>query len=256
MSNEPFQHRLFWKYCVVFGTLFNDITIWRGKKEQKFKVPIEFAPREKMLAMVMAKPDDKSRAIQLPRMSFECTGISFDPSRKIERRHAIEVGNKVVLRGAPYNINFQLNIMSKNMLDATSIVEQILIMFQPDYTVDVRLIENFDHIDRIAIDIDSVSNEDAFSDDFHSMRRTVWTIDFVMYGWFYGNVEQQKQIKRVDIQYRPMDDQDAAKKTTMIIPGLTEDGKPTTDPKQTIPYININEGDNYDIIIERDYENK
>ena len=26
----PFEHTLVWKYCVVFGTFFNDIVIQRG----------------------------------------------------------------------------------------------------------------------------------------------------------------------------------------------------------------------------------
>ena len=250
----PFQHELIWKYCVVFGTFFNDITIWRtdgtNPEAQKFKVPIEFAPREKFLAMTDAKPGDKKRAIQLPRMSYEFTGMSFDTSRKVERRNEIAIGNKKILRGAPWNFNFQLNIMTKNLLDATKIAEQVLFMFQPDYTVDVKLLNGFDHIDRISTDFNDVSHEDEWEGDFGRTRRTVWVLNFTMKGWLYGPIDEGKRIKKIDLDFHPSDARDSSFEEIIIIPGLTANGEPTTDPAQTIPYQQIEPDDNYGIIEE------
>lgn len=252
---SSWQHTLIWKYCVVFGTFFNDVVIWRGDETneeiQKFKVPIEFAPREKFLGMTDAKPEDKQRAIQLPRMSFEMTGMQFDESRKIERRHMIQAANRKTLRGVPYNINFQLNIMTKNMLDATKIVEQVLFMFQPDYTVDVKLLKDFDHIDRISTDYAGISHQDEYEGEFETMRRTTWTIDFVMHGWLYGPIDEGKQIKKILLDYHPSIEKESGYEQTIIIPGLTADGQPTTDPSQTIPYQEIEQTDNYGIIVEQ-----
>ena len=203
----PFEHQLILKYIVVFGTLFNDIVIQRGSESdpdiQKFKVPIEFGPREKMLAMTTAKPTDlKRKAMQLPRMSYEMTGMSFDSTRKMIRTNEIRRSGKTFLRGAPWNINFQLNIITKNMLDATKIAEQILFMFQPDYPVDVKLLKDIDHIDRIAIDFAGIQHQDEYEGDFETVRRTVWTLDFVMHAWLYGPISNQSgQIKKVIVDY-------------------------------------------------------
>lgn len=252
----PFEHQLIWKYCVVFGTFFNDIVIQRGDSTtpdiQKFKVPIEFGPREKFLGMTNAKPTDhKIRAIQLPRMSYEMTGMSFDTTRKIERRNLINSRGKRTLRGAPWNINFRLSIMTKNLLDATKIVEQVLFMFQPDYTVDVKLLKDFDHIDRITTDYNAVQHQDEYTGDFKQMRLTVWEIDFTMKAWLYGPIDEGKQIKKIIIDYHPSLEKNSGYEETIIMPGLTANGEPTTDPSLTIPYQQIQEDDNYGIIVEQ-----
>lgn len=249
----PFENLLLWKYCVVFGTFFNDVIIQRGDEStpdiQKFKVPIEFGPKEKFLAITNAKPtSQKKRAIQLPRMSFEITGMSFDTQRKLERRNIINKGAKKILRGAPWNINFRLSIMTKNLLDATKIAEQVLFMFQPDYTVDVKLLKDFDHVDRISTDYIGVSSQDEYEGEFEKMRRTVWDIDFVMHGWLYGSIDEGKQIKKIILDYHPSLNKDSSYEETIIIPGLTANGEPTTDINDTIPYQEIEEDDNYGII--------
>lgn len=251
----PFEHQLIRKYIVVFGTFFNDVIIQRGDVAtpdmQRFKVPIEFGPREKFLAMTNAKPtDEKKRAIQLPRMSYEMTGMSFDAARKMERKNIINDGGKVTLRGAPWNINFRLSIISKNMFDATKIVEQVLFMFQPDYTVDVKLLKNFDHKDRISTDYAGVSHQDEYEGDFDKVRRTIWEVDFIMKAWLYGPIEEAKQIKYIDVSFHPDINPDSSYEQLIVIPGLTADGEPTTDPAQTIPYQDIEEDDNYGIISE------
>lgn len=253
----PFEHTLVWKYCVVFGTFFNDIVIQRGDQTtadiQKFKVPIEFGPREKFLAMTNAKPtDEKKRAIQLPRMSFEMTGMSFDPTRKLDRKKIVSVENRKTLRGAPWNINFRLSIMTKNLLDATKIAEQVLFMFQPDYTVDVKLLKDFDHVDRISTDYVGISHEDEYEGEFDKIRRTVWDIDFVMHGWLYGPLDQGKQIKKIIIDYHPSLEKDSNFELTTIVPGLTANGEPTYDINESIPYQQIEEDDNYAIIVQRE----
>lgn len=249
----PFQHLLLWKYSVVFGTFFNEIIIQRGDDAnpaiQKFKVPIEFGPKEKFLAMTNVKPGmQKERAIQLPRMSFEMTGLAFDTQRKLERRNIINKRAKKILRGAPWDISFRLSIMSKNLLDATKIVEQVLFMFQPDYTVDVKLLKDFDHIDRITTDYVSVSSQDEYEGEFEKMRRTIWDIDFVMHGWLYGPIDEGKQIKKIILDYHPSLDANSSYEETIIIPGLTANGEPTTDINDTIPYVDIQEDDDYGII--------
>lgn len=252
---QHFEHQLIWKYCVVFGTFFNDIYIQRGDATtpdmQKFKVPIEFGPREKFLAMTNAKPtDEKRHAIQLPRMSFELTQMQFDPTRKIQRQKLISDRGRLILRGAPWNLTFKLSIMTKNMLDATKIAEQVLFMFQPDFTVDVKLINGFDHIDRITTDFAGVQHSDLYEGDFQTLRTTVWEMDFVMKAWLYGPVDDGKQIKKVDITFHPSIERGSAYEELVVVPGLTPEGEPTTDPSQSIPYQEIEEDDNYGIIVQ------
>ena len=43
---------------------------------------------------------------------------------------------------APYNLNFTLSILAKNMNDVLQIVEQILPYFQPEYTVTMKMVDD------------------------------------------------------------------------------------------------------------------
>lgn len=251
----PFSNELIRKYCIIFGTLFNDVIIQRDDANnpsstptQRFKVPIEFGPREKFLAMTNAKPDEKKRAIQLPRMSFEMTGMTFDASRKLERTKEINVGPTKTLRGAPWNFNFRLSIMTKNMLDATKIVEQVLFMFQPDFTVDVKLLEGFDHIDRISTVYNSIGHEDVYEGNFEQRHLIVWTIDFTMKAWLYGLITTGKQIKFIDIRQHASLNEDSAFERLTIQPGMDANGNPTTDINNTVPYQQIEQDDDWDFI--------
>ena len=112
------------------------------------KVPFAYGPIQKFLARIEQTPDlNKPTSITLPRMSFEFTGLSYDPSRKLTQTQTFltkkaDDGSviKKVYMPVPYNMQFQLSIMSKLNDDCLQIVEQILPYFQPSYNVSVNLV--------------------------------------------------------------------------------------------------------------------
>ena len=71
----------------------------------------------------------------------------------------------------PYNIDFELYILSKQSDDALQIVEQILPYFQPDYTVTIN--DNTDMgIKRdVPVILNSIAYEDDYQGDFASRRQ-------------------------------------------------------------------------------------
>jgi hypothetical protein len=78
--------------------------------------------------------------------------MSYDGERKLTRtlRNSvpIETDNGVfssTLVPTPYNLEFQLTIMTKYTEDGTKILEQILPYFQPDWTPSVKLVDNLDY---------------------------------------------------------------------------------------------------------------
>ena len=88
MFGNHFYHETTRRYVAVFGTLFNDIEITRknnaGTSIQKMKVPINYAPMQKLLAKLEQDPNLNSpNAITLPRMSFEITGMTYSAERKL-----------------------------------------------------------------------------------------------------------------------------------------------------------------------------
>ena len=90
MFGHVYSHQVTKKYIIMFGNMFNDMTIQRfdssNNLTQQLTVPIAYGPKEKFLAKISADPKgEKTLAIQLPRMSFEMTNMVYDPSRTLNK---------------------------------------------------------------------------------------------------------------------------------------------------------------------------
>lgn len=220
MLGQQFYHETIRKVVVSFGSLFNDIHLVRkdnsGTIQQSMKVPLAYGPRQKFLVRLNDDPNlAQSTAVTLPRIGFEITGMTYDPSRKLQR---VQKFKKV--KGAksdqldtqympvPYNIDFELYILSKQSDDALQIVEQILPYFQPDYTITLN--DNTDMgIKRdVPVVLNSIGYEDDYQGDFANRRAIIYTLSFTAKFHLYGPVTSSKVIKTVQVdQYTDLPDQ-------------------------------------------------
>ena len=121
------------KRCVsVFGTLFNNVDVKKIKSDgtvlSQFRVPISYGPKQKFLDRLAEEPNlsDRNRsAITLPRMAFELTGFEYDAQRQqnklirsIKNQYEADGKRGFQYAPAPYNLNFTLSILAKNMNEA------------------------------------------------------------------------------------------------------------------------------------------
>jgi hypothetical protein len=208
LSNNYFYYKLTRKYVILFGNMFNNITVKRINRDtnteiERFKVPIVYAPKEKYFARLRSDPD-LNRPVQviLPRMSFELTGFSYDPARKQNSmlRQAKANTNSTVASnymGVPYDLNFDLQIYARNVDDGTHIVEQILPYFTPDYTVTVDVIPELGFLKDVPIILNSVTSEIEHEGNFDAVRYVSWTLSFTMKAYYYGPISQPKIIRKV-----------------------------------------------------------
>ena len=130
MLGQQFYHETTRKVVVAFGTLFNNIQLVRknndGVVTQSMKVPLAYGPRQKFLVRLREAPDlTKQVAITLPRIGFEINGLSYDPTRKLNRVQQFKKtksGNSSKLdtqyMPVPYNLGFELYVLAKNSEDA------------------------------------------------------------------------------------------------------------------------------------------
>jgi len=201
MLGTYFYNEIFKKTIVGFGTLFNNIQLRRiaDEKTEIMKVPLAYGPAEKFLARLRQTPDPTSSKIQitLPRISFEMTGISYDPSRKAAPTQVVRVDDKQTFMPVPYNLDFELSILSKNQDDALQIVEQILPFFQPSYNLSVQLLPSVDGSKDIIINLDNVSYRDDYEGELDQRRTLVYTLKFTAKTYIYGPVRDITQIRKV-----------------------------------------------------------
>ena len=215
MFGTTFGHGTLRKYVIYFGTLFNNIWLKRfdntGTLVQTMKVPLNYGPRDKFLARLDGNPElQRPIAIQLPRMTFEMTGLYYDPSRKLNavNRTTSPAGadglTKWQYQPVPYNIDFTLSIMVKNIEDGTYIVEQILPYFNPVWTATLNLNPDLNQKHDVPITLDNIVCEDTYEGDFVNRRAVIWTLSFTMKGYFFGptNTDTGNIIKEIDVNLK------------------------------------------------------
>ena len=272
-----FGHGVFYfstirKMVIYFGTIINDMRITRtnadGDVVATLKVPLSYAPKDKMLARVDADPEiTRQTSIYLPRMSFEMTGLAYDGARKlntVSRQVVKDNSNANKLKAqynpVPYNFDFNLYVYVKNAEDGTKIIEQILPFFTPDWTATVNLIPEMNIAMDIPIILNSISMEDTYDGSFEERRAIIWTLNFTVKGWIYGPIVSKPIIKIANTQFfvpsggsqanvaASVGETDVIGRIT-VKPGLDANGNPTSNANTTINYSSIEVDDDFGYVI-------
>ena len=199
-------HEIFRKTVVAFGTLFNNIELRRN--DEVMKVPLAYGPKAKFLARLDQVPDPTNKRVQitLPRISFEINGITYDSSRKVSPTQKIAIPtsntkNKNVFMPVPYNLGFELAIISKNQEDGLQILEQILPYFQPHYNLSVKLLPSMNEVKDVPVVLQNIDYEDDYEGDFSTRRAIIYTLQFSVKTYLYGPVTEPKVIKKAIVDY-------------------------------------------------------
>jgi len=214
MLGTYYYHEIMRKTIVAFGTMFNQIYIRHddasGNTYSDLKVPLAYGPSQKFLARLEQQEDlNKPIQITLPRMSFEMNNIQYDSTRKTGITQTFKAVDKntsavkKVFMPVPYNIGFELNILSKLNDDALQIVEQILPYFQPSFNVTIDLINSIGEKRDVPIVLDSISFQDDYEGDFSTRRALIYTLRFTAKTYLFGPVADSSEglIKKVQVDY-------------------------------------------------------
>jgi len=223
MLGTYYYHEIIRKTIVSFGTLFNDIHIKHKNNSDNvisdLKVGLSYGPMQKFLAKIEQQEQlNKAIAITLPRMSFEMTSIQYDSTRKAgvtQTFKALDGTNlKKVFMPVPYNIGFQLNILSKLNDDALQIIEQILPYFQPSFNLTVDLISSIGEKRDIPIVLDNISFQDDYEGNFTTRRSLIYTLNFTAKTYLFGPIADSTDglIRKVQVDYYNSTDTATAKR--------------------------------------------
>ena len=202
LSNQHFYYQTVRRNVVTFGTLFKDITLVKYNADNRSEidrrvVPLTYAGKENYLNRLLNTPDlPATIEMVLPAMSFELTGLAYDPNRKLQSGlqnfAKVSGSNSSVYNqyvGTPWNLNFALNIYIRNIDDGLQIVEQILPYFNPDYTLTMSFIDEMSIVKNIPVILDTVQMDTQYEGAAEDTeRRLVWTLNFTMQTYFYGPV--------------------------------------------------------------------
>ena len=212
MLGTYFYHEIIRKTVISFGTLFNEVHVRHqdatGKDISDIKVPISYGPKQKFLARIQQQPDlNKAVQISLPRMSFEVNNIQYDPSRKagITQTFKAKEGSKLkkVFMPVPYNLGFELNILTKLQDDSMQILEQILPFFQPGFTLTIDLAKSIGEKRDVPMVLDSITFTDDYEGNFETRRALIYTLNFTAKTYMFGPIADSTEglIRKVQVDY-------------------------------------------------------
>jgi hypothetical protein len=225
MLGTYFYHEIIRRNIIAFGTLFNNIEIRHrnedGSQASMIKVPLAYAPVQKLLARIQQQPDLTKRGnLTLPRMSFELMGIQYDPSRKSSVTQSFKAvgadnGVRKVFMPVPYNLKIELFLMTKLNEDALQVIEQILPFFQPAFNVSIDLADSIGESRDTPIVFDGVTWTDNYDKtNFETTRIMVHTFNFTMKTHLFGPIADSTDalIKKVQVDYYTSIDKQNAKR--------------------------------------------
>ena len=232
MFGNYFYNESMRRMTIGFGQIFNNIQIKRkddtGKVIQTIRVPLAYGPKEKFLVRLdqQSSLNNREFAITLPRMGFEISNISYDPTRKLTRIQKFKQvksnkDGKVLdfnYTPVPYNISYNLYSFTASAEAGLQIIEQILPFFQPDFTVTINAIPDLNIKRDIPIVLNSVNYEDTYSGDFTTRRAVIYTLNFTAKTYLFGPSTSQKVIKTVQTdQYSDTDRVNKARESRIIV---------------------------------------
>lgn len=208
------QNTYYWgtlrRIVVAFGSLFSDIHIMRADGKA-IKVPLTYGPKEKWIYRTKQDPmpgvDDQVEMI-LPRLSYEVVSMQYDTLRKLTstgrtmKTLMSDAGTlKAQFNPVPYNIAFNVYVMTKTIQDGLMIVEQILPFFTPEYTVTITDMPDMGFTKDIPIVLNGIQSEDTWDGDFKERRTITWILSFVAKAYLYPPVIPTKVILKADTNF-------------------------------------------------------
>jgi len=204
MATAYYGHRnIVRKSTATFLSLFDKMYIEKFRTNgspQLFRVPIQFANREKWMQQIETKVGfagdhdgfTNNARFELdmifPRISVNITSLNYDTTRKVGKTNQIyacepcalnELEEKMVFAPAPWNIEYEMAVISKNMDDGLQIIEQIAPFFQPSLSVNINFVEGFKS-DSVPIILDSITPTHDEDLDADVQRNFIWLLNFRM----------------------------------------------------------------------------
>lgn len=207
MFEIPFYHKTIRNTVVAFGNIFSNIKIARedtnGTIQQTVAVPLSYGPKDKSVVRTDSNPEmDNFVKITLPRLSFEVTSYDLDYSRKVSRLNKVTCQKSdgtmsSVFAPVPYNLGINLYLLTKNSEDTFQVVEQILPIFNPDYTVSIMALPEFNLVTDVPITLNGVQTDDGWQGAYEDKRLIETTFHFTAKTNFFSQISSHGMIKEV-----------------------------------------------------------
>lgn len=177
-----------------------------------------YGPKNKHLERIRREEDldlQQRVAIQLPRMSFEMTSLSYanETATSLLRKvnHSFDDNNfphRISGRTytpTPYKLGMQLNIYSRQQDELLQVIEQILPYFRPDFMITVKHFSDTETVWDMPITLTGITMDDSYTGEMTENMITVYSLDFEILIRLFGPISNQGVITKVNVNLYDID---------------------------------------------------
>jgi len=206
---QYFFHNITERVTKGIFDIFDDIHIYRydnnNNLTQDIKVPIIFGQKDKLYQFAEYNNSNiKHRNTKkLPLMSLMFTGMSKDTTKTTNKHNKIYIKNNDDIvsfyqyNGIPYKLTYDLHIGTLTLSDMFKIIEQIIPIFNPFYTLKLKLFNIDDINDNFNVPI--FMNDPTFdipNIENDKIRVITATIQLTANVFYYPIIKDAKMIEK------------------------------------------------------------
>lgn len=183
------------------------------KREEERRVDIEYGPKEKYISLLQERQNvEDVPNLPLPRMYFEVNNLNYDVGRKqatnLSYESIAELPSNNILESTdvysnyvpvPYDANIELGLFTRSDDEAWQIIEQILPLFQPDYTVSLLMNNDTKEYRDVSYIYAGLSKTDTWTDEFDKTRAILYVLTFIAKTYVYGPIRRERIVLDTEI---------------------------------------------------------
>ena len=196
-------------YIAAFSKLFSGVHVKRytsaGVEVKDIKVPLVYASKRKISYLLNQNTTSEPASIVLPVIGFNIVAIDFDSERRLNplNEHSVS-STESIYEGMPWNYNIEVTVRTKYQEDYWQIIEQLLYLFKPEVTLDIKELSAYPTWIRdtmVTLESISVENDTELSQDEDDVRDFRATMSFLLKGIIYPASTADSLIEHIDVNF-------------------------------------------------------
>lgn len=222
---DQLHHGTTRKYTAGLINLFNQTEVQYTLSDgslKTVKVPLSFSAREKyaLLKELSEAQYLNGNTNMLPVGYLALTGLNKSQERSTNKNSKIHKAKSTVqieymYNSVPYDFDYELTYICRGMNEATQIIEQLVVLFTPNYYIDINDVSNLTEPTRVPIKLNDVQFE---TEEHDALSSNIVTVRFglTLVGNLYMPIKRTEIIREYDLSLNTIQNESEATRTSMM----------------------------------------
>ncbi len=221
MIHNYYYNKQLKNWIIQFSSIFAGLQVCTGTDENTGEMLLEdcsvrYGSADRVVSAINSK-NTQNALLKFPMLSVYMRNINLAPERKkgnrwVDQRVTMPVGgvfpddlqSTTRVMPIPYDLEMEVTMIASNMDEAMQILEQLLILFDPD--LQIQKSDDINDMGAITtVEMTGISNEENHPPG-QERRKIIWTFTFKLPIWLGLPMDVKSEIvKRIKIQFGDLD---------------------------------------------------